>query len=105
MDSSTLTKAKLAATLAGQTQMKRQDALDLVENFFSTITDTLSRNENVKLSGFGHFQLSDKSGRPGLNLKTGARVDITPRRVVTFAASPKLKAQVESVEVTCKAQA
>lgn len=51
--------------------------------------------DGVKLSGFGNFQLRDKPQRPGRNPKTGEEIPITARRVVTFHASQKLKAEVE----------
>jgi integration host factor subunit alpha len=51
---------------------------------------------NVKLSGFGNFQLRDKPQRPGRNPKTGEAIPIAARRVVTFHASQKLKALVET---------
>jgi integration host factor subunit alpha len=52
--------------------------------------------ENVKLSGFGNFQLRDKSQRPGRNPKTGETTLIAARRIVTFHASQKLKARLEA---------
>jgi integration host factor subunit alpha len=50
----------------------------------------------VKISGFGNFQLRNKSARPGRNPKTGQMIPIAARRVVTFHASQKLKDVVES---------
>jgi integration host factor subunit alpha len=58
--------------------------------------DALERGESVKLSGFGNFQLRDKPQRPGRNPKTGQEIPISARRVVTFHASQKLKAMVDS---------
>ena len=65
--------------------------------FFEEIRATLERGEEVKISGFGNFQLRDKPQRPGRNPKTGEEVPITARRVVTFHASQKLKAMVENL--------
>ena len=53
-------------------------------------------NEQVKLSGFGNFDLRDKSQRPGRNPKTGEEIPISARRVVTFRPGQKLKARVET---------
>ena len=58
--------------------------------------EALERGEDVKLSGFGIFNLREKSQRPGRNPKTGEEIPITARRVVTFHASNKLKAQVDA---------
>ena len=52
--------------------------------------------ENVKLSGFGNFQLREKNQRPGRNPKTGEEIPISARRVVTFRPGQKLRARVEA---------
>ena len=60
------------------------------------IRQALEHNEQVKLSGFGNFDLRDKRQRPGRNPKTGEEIPITARRVVTFRPGQKLKARVEA---------
>lgn len=55
----------------------------------------MRENEQVKLSGFGNFDLRDKRERPGRNPKTGEEIPISARRVVTFRPGQKLKQQVE----------
>ncbi|KAG0192151.1 hypothetical protein DFQ28_010032 [Apophysomyces sp. BC1034] len=92
----TLTKAELAELLFDQVGLNKREAKDMVEAFFEAIRDALENGESVKLSGFGNFQLRDKPQRPGRNPKTGEAIPIAARRVVTFHASQKLKAQVES---------
>ena len=56
---------------------------------------SLENNEEVKLSGFGNFDIRDKKSRPGRNPKTGEEVAVTARRVVTFKPGQKLKARVD----------
>ena len=91
----TLTKAELAEMLFERVGLNKREAKDMVETFFEEIRDALVRGESVKLSGFGNFQLRDKPQRPGRNPKTGESIPISARRVVTFHASQKLKAQIE----------
>ena len=91
----TLTKAELAEMLFERVGLTKREAKDMVETFFEEIRDALVRGESVKLSGFGNFQLRDKPQRPGRNPKTGESIPISARRVVTFHASQKLKAQIE----------
>ena len=67
----------------------------MVEAFFEEIRAALEEGENVKLSGFGNFELRTKSERPGRNPKTGEEIPIKARRVVTFHSSQKLKISVE----------
>ena len=67
----------------------------MVEQFFEEIRICLENNEQVKLSGFGNFDLRDKRQRPGRNPKTGEEIPISARRVVTFKPGQKLKARVD----------
>ena len=67
----------------------------MCELFFEEISRSLEDNVQVKLSGFGNFELKEKRERPGRNPKTGEDVPISARRVVTFHAGQKLKARVE----------
>ena len=96
----TLTKAELADLLFEKVGLNKREAKDMVETFFDEIRCALERGESVKLSGFGNFQLRDKPQRPGRNPKTGEEIPISARRVVTFHASQKLKAQIEDVAAT-----
>ena len=95
-DAFTLTKAELAEMLFERVGLNKREAKDMVETFFDEIRDALERGECVKLSGFGNFQLRDKPQRPGRNPKTGEEIPISARRVVTFHASQKLKAQIDA---------
>src|SRR5512144_2990219 len=89
-----LTKADMAEKLFAELGMNRRDAKDLVELFFEEIRAALERGEQVKLSGFGNFDLRNKNQRPGRNPKTGEEIPITARRVVTFRPGQKLKVRV-----------
>lgn len=91
-----LTKADIAERLFEDLGLNKREAKELVELFFEEIKNSLETGEQVKLSGFGKFELRDKTGRPGRNPKTGEEIPITPRRVVTFRTGQKLKARVES---------
>lgn len=91
----TLTKAELAELMFDQVGLNKREAKDLVEGFFEEIRLALERGDEVKLSGFGNFQIRKKPERPGRNPKTGEAIPISARRVVTFHASQKLKNLVE----------
>lgn len=93
-----LTKSEMAERLYEELGLNKREAKELVELFFQEITESLVHNEQVKLSGFGNFELRDKRERPGRNPKTGEEIPISARRVVTFRPGQKLKVQVESYE-------
>lgn len=92
----TLTKADLAELLYEKVGLNNREAKEMVETFFKEISDCLERGEEVKLAGFGGFNMRDKPERPGRNPKTGKEVPISARRVVTFHASSCLKNAVDS---------
>ena len=93
-----LTKAELAEHLHNELSLSKREAKAVVEAFFEEIRSCLRENEQVKLSGFGNFDLRDKRERPGRNPKTGEEIPISARRVVTFRPGQKLKQQVESFD-------
>ena len=90
----TVTKADLANTLFEQLGLNKREAKEFIELFFETIRESLENGESVKLSGFGSFSVRDKRSRPGRNPKTGEDVPVTPRRVVTYKASQKVKDRI-----------
>ncbi len=90
-----LTKAEMSEHLIETLKLSKRDAKELVELFFEELRLALENGEQVKLSGFGNFDLRDKSPRPGRNPKTGEDIPITARRVVTFHPGQKLKSRVE----------
>ena len=92
---SALTKAKMADQLFDELGLNKREAKEMVELFFDEILQSLENNVQVKLSGFGNFDLREKGERPGRNPKTGEEIPITARRVVTFDPQ-KLKSRVEA---------
>ena len=91
-----LTKADFSEQLFGELGLDRHEAKTMVELFFEEIKETLEQAKPVKISGFGNFELRDKTSRPGRNPKTREEIPITARRVVTFRSGQKLKARVEA---------
>lgn len=89
-----ITKADLAEHLHDRLGLSKKEARDLVEAGLEEVLDTLASGEEVKLSGFGKFELRDKPARPGRNPKTGEEVTISERRVVNFRPSQVLKERV-----------
>jgi|SRR5665811_1160196 integration host factor subunit alpha len=91
-----LTKADFAEKLFDELGLNKREAKEMVELFFEEIKSSLEEGKQVKISGFGKFELRDKSSRPGRNPKTGEEIPITARRVVTFRSGQKLKSRVEA---------
>lgn len=95
LETPTLTKAELAELLFDKLGLNKRESKDMVEAFFDIIHGTLVRGDDVKLSGFGNFNIRGKAARPGRNPRTGEAIPIKARNVVTFHASHKLKGLVQ----------
>ena len=80
--------------------LNKREAKELIESFFEQIKKSLEEGNDIKLSGFGNFNLRDKAPRPGRNPKTGEEVTISSRRVVTFKSGLKLKSKQEGYDGT-----
>jgi len=91
-----LTKADMAAGLSNEMGLNKKEGGQLVDLFFQELEASLADGEPIRLTGFENFDLRDKKERPGRNPKTGEKVPIAARRVVTFRAGRKLKARVEA---------
>ena len=96
----TVTKADLANTLFEQLGLNKREAKEFVELFFEKIRESLESGDSVKLSGFSGFSVRDKKSRPGRSPKTGEEVPVTPRRVVTYKASQKVKDRIAKTNVS-----
>ena len=91
IDTPALTKSELAAMLFEQIGLNKREAKDFIDAFFDQITNQLVEGQDVKISGFGNFEVRTKVARPGRNPRTGETVTIPSRRVVTFRTSGALK--------------
>ena len=95
LETPALTKAQLAELLFDQIGLNKRESKDMIDAFFDLVTDSLVEGTDVKISGFGNFQIRTKAARPGRNPRTGELIPIDARRVATFHASHKLKALIQ----------
>ena len=95
LETPTLTKAELAELLFDRLGLNKRESKDMVEAFFEIVHGSLVAGQDVKLSGFGNFNIRRKAPRPGRNPRTGEAIPIKARHVVTFHASHKLKTIVQ----------
>jgi len=105
LETPALTKAHLADLLFEQIGLNKRESKDMVDAFFDLIVDSLIQGTDVKISGFGNFQIRTKAARPGRNPRTGELIPIEARRVATFHASHKLKSVIQDTAEGGKSQA
>ena len=95
MKGATVTRADLCEAVHEQVGLTRQDSSEMVERVLELMCLALEDGQQVKLSGFGVFQVRAKRARMGRNPKTGEPAPIDPRRVIGFRASQVMKARVD----------
>ena len=87
LETPALTKAQLSDLLFEHIGLNKRESKDMVDAFFDLVSDSLIRGDDVKISGFGNFQIRTKAPRPGRNPRTGETIPIH--------ASHKLKEQIQ----------
>jgi integration host factor subunit alpha len=90
-----MTKADIIERVAEQCGITKKDSVDMVESVFSIIKSTLETGEDIKVSGFGKFEVRKKHERRGRNPQTGEAIVIEARRILSFKPSTILKDAVQ----------
>jgi integration host factor subunit alpha len=87
---SALTKEELQNLLFENIGLSKRECRDMVNAIFEEMRAALEAGDTVKLEGFGRFQPKERPKRWARNLKSGERIAVSERRVVTFHPSRKL---------------
>ena len=86
-----MTKAELVEEVSRAVTATRKDAETVVETIFDCIVKALQGDDKVEIRGFGSFRTRKRRGRTGRNPKTGAKVQVPPKRIPFFKPSKELK--------------
>jgi integration host factor subunit alpha len=86
-----MTKADLIETVSGTCGFSKKESAGLVECVFSLAKECLQSGEDLKISGFGKFEVKQKKSRRGRNPHTGETLEISARRILSFKPSQLLK--------------
>ena len=86
-----MTKADLVGEVSRAITASRKDAEAIVETVFDAIVQSLRADDKIEIRGFGSFRTRRRRGRVGRNPKTGARVEVPPKRIPFFKPSKELK--------------
>jgi integration host factor subunit beta len=91
MNDTTMTKADLVEEVIRVTELPRKDSEAIVETIFESVIQALQSGDKIEIRGFGSFRTRQRRGRIGRNPKTGAKVDVPPKRIPFFKPSKELK--------------
>src|SRR5271156_2678920 len=87
----TMTKADLVEEVTRITELPRKEAEAVVETIFESIIGALQSDDKIEIRGFGSFRTRERRGRTGRNPKTGAKVEVPPKKIPFFKPSKELK--------------
>jgi DNA-binding protein HU-beta len=91
-----MNKSELVDAVSRNSGLTKSDSERAINSLVTVMEETLGRGEDVVLVGFGGFSVKQTAGRSGRNFKTGASIDIPPRRSVRFKPGKNLKDSVNS---------
>ncbi len=86
-----MNRVGLIAAVADQAQLTKKDAKKAVEAVFSTISNSLTKGDKVRIIGFGTFEVRDRKGREGRNPHTNEPIQIEASKTPAFKAGKQLK--------------
>jgi len=87
----TMTKADLIEEVTRVTELPRKESEVVVETIFDSIIEALQKSDKIEIRGFGSFRTRQRRGRIGRNPKTGAKVEVPPKKIPFFKPSKELK--------------
>ena len=90
-------KVEIAHRIHQEAGISEKDAATLLDWILELLKTNLQQGESLAISNFGTFTVRSKAPRKGRNPQTGEDIMISPRRVVTFRASPQLRIAVNAV--------
>jgi len=90
-----MVKSELVQVLKDKVELSKTQAEKVVDIFFETITDTLSRGDRVEIRGFGSFSVNSYKSYVGRNPKTGAQINVAPKKLPFFKVGKQLKKLVD----------
>ncbi len=96
MTDATMTKADLVEQVVRLTELPRKESEAIVETIFESIIAALQGGDKIEIRGFGSFRTRQRRGRTGRNPKTGAKVEVPPKRIPFFKPSKELKDFINS---------
>lgn len=89
-----MNKLQLTDAVAQKAVITKKDAAEAVNAVLEVIAETLAAGDDIKITGFGGFEVKTRAARTGRNPKTGEAVEIPASKYVAFSAGSTLKDKV-----------
>ena len=93
----TTTKREIAERVAQQTGLAQVAVKQIVQMLFDEVINELAEGNRLEFRDFGVFEVVVRKARTGRNPRTGERVAVPPKRVVTFKMGKVMKDKVAAI--------
>lgn len=92
-----MTKKEIVKEIAEQVNLTQLKTKEIVQKTFDAIVDTLVEQGRIELRNFGVFEVKQRAARKARNPRTGERVDVPPKNVVTFKPGKKMEERIRNM--------
>lgn len=93
-----MTKKEIVKQIADRAQLTQLKTKEIVQWTFDAIVDTLIQDGRIELRNFGVFEVKRRKARKARNPRTGEKVDVEPKNVVTFKPGKEMEERVRKME-------
>jgi nucleoid DNA-binding protein len=99
-----VTKKEIVKTISEEIGMTQLKTKEIVQKTFNAIVETLVEERRIELRNFGVFEVKARAARKARNPRTGQRVDVPEKFVVTFKPGKEMEEKVRELEQRLAAQ-
>ena len=89
-----MTKSQLIETIAEKSKLTKKDAELIVNTIFESMINAMRHTERIEIRGFGNFTIKDYKPYEGRNPRTGAKVQVPPKRMPFFRVGKDLRERI-----------
>lgn len=97
-ESPVVTKKEIVKTISEEIGMTQLKTKEIVQKTFDAIVETLVDEKRIELRNFGVFEVKKRAARKARNPRTGDRVDVPEKFVVTFKPGKEMEEKVRQLE-------
>ena len=99
-----MTKKEIVKTISEEIGLTQLQTKDIVQRTFDAIVETLVTDGRIELRNFGVFEVKKRAARKARNPRTGEKVDVPEKFVVTFKPGKEMEARVRQMEIDAQRQ-
>jgi nucleoid DNA-binding protein len=92
-----VTKKEIVKEISERANLTQLKTKEIVQWTFDAIVETLARDGRIELRNFGVFEVKRRKPRKARNPRTGAKVDVGPKNVVTFKPGKEMEEKVRQM--------